>query len=68
MSILKTTLVAASIAVLAGSSAFAQQRSVQPRMSDNARAAYAAVFVGSGYHPGNTAADTTREGLVATSQ
>lgn len=68
MSILKTTLVAASIAVLAGSSAFAQQSYKQSRMSDNARAAYAASFTWGGYHPGNVASDTTREGLVATSQ
>lgn len=67
MSILKTTLVATSIVVVAGASAFAQQ-SAKPRLSDNARAAYAASFAGSGYHPGNVAADTTREGLVATSQ
>lgn len=68
MSILKTTLVATSIVVVAGASAFAQQSAKQPRLSDNARAAYAASFAGSGYHPGNVAADTTREGLVATSQ
>lgn len=67
MSILKTTLVAASIAVIAGSSAFAQTTK-QSRMSDNARAAYAAAVTWNGSHPGNVAADTTREGLVATSQ
>lgn len=66
MPIFKTTVLAASIALAAGSSAFAQ--TYKSRTNADARAAYAAQFAGSGYHTGNIASDTTREGLVMTNQ
>ena len=67
MSTLKAALIAASIALVAGSSMAAAQSSAKSRAAEQARAAYAATNWYSG-HSGNVAADTTREGLVMTSQ
>lgn len=66
MSIVKTTLIAASLALVA-TSAFAAQNH-RARAAADARAAYAAATTWTGSHPGNLASDTSREGLVQTSQ
>lgn len=64
MSVFKTTLAAASIALIAVSSASAATRHTT---NADARAAYAAQFSGE-RHPGNIASDTSRAGLVQTNQ
>jgi hypothetical protein len=64
MSLLKTTLAAASVALIAVSSASAATRHT---VNADARAAYAAQFSGE-RHPGNIGSDTSREGLVQTNQ